>query len=70
MKAKVVEILDCPFCGTAPLIFKREEDTALSMLCSNEYCRVGWVDYFATEIEAITKWNQRFMKSSLRKFSL
>jgi hypothetical protein len=70
MKVKVVEILNCPFCGTAPLFFKREGDTSSSMLCSNEYCRVGWIDYFTTEIEAIAKWNQRFMKSSLKKFAI
>jgi uncharacterized protein YbaR (Trm112 family) len=68
MKAEVVEILTCPFCGNTPLIFQREGDTALSMICSNEYCRVGWVDYFATELEAITKWNKRFTKSTLHTF--
>lgn len=68
MKAEAVEILVCPFCGSSPSIFKTAEDQAWSMLCSNEYCRVGWTDYFTTEFEAVAKWNQRFIKSSLKTF--
>ena len=61
------QVLECPFCGTTPVITNvRMSNHSFKVGCYNEFCWRPGTDFYSTEKDAIEAWNKRDSALSAR----